>query len=398
MPNVTVPLPPTPAEVRAIAETPDPVLRNHRITLGYHRLAVGLSERLGSGGEGNWCSFAVWASRQAGGTIRGEDLRSTLERTLKVSPEILQALEGVIAAARPLGSSRTVGELQEGLVRALDLENIVERSSGAVARGNRIVFEEVGSAVAAFLSETTVAEASAGPAWSGAGSLQAGLGPPLGARYLRHALQRYDLRSTDADPRRRAQLLFRANVEIGYHEQIRIQPEIEAAVHAAVPDAERVRGRLFDLLFPGGNAWLRMRTHFWSLLGRPSPLDRAIDRVIEEVRRPVREAITRHMMRLELPGGLDLRLGRDLAGPFPESLRELVDPELRALLARIDPTPDSVAGTGVRDWSDLNQRVHYIVDLFRCHQESPGLLTPPYAPAAVDRIMAGHAPDDFTSS
>jgi len=397
MPRPTPPPPPSPEEVRAIAEEAEPVLRNHRITLGYHRLAVALAGRLGAGGEGNWCAFAVWASRQAGRTIRGEDLRGAVERTLRVSPATLRALEGVVAAARPLGSRRTVGELQQGLVRALDLDGVAERSSSAVARGNRIVFEEVGSAVAAFLSEPRVDGEPVSPVEGGNGRLQAGLAPPLGERYLLDALRRYDLRSAETDPGRRAELLFLANVEIGYHEQIRIQPEIEAAVHAGVPDADLLRRRIFALLFPAGNTWIRARTRFWSLAGRPSPLDRALERLVEEVRRPVREAITLHMMRLELPGGLDLRLGQDLAGAFPESLRELRHPELLGLLARVDPTPDSLAGTAVSDWADLGQRVHYIVDLFRSHQETQGLLMPPYAPAQGERIMAGRAPDQTTS-
>ncbi|TVP49921.1 MAG: hypothetical protein EA350_01205 [Gemmatimonadales bacterium] len=388
------PAPPTPAEVRAIADTADPVLRNHRITLGYHRLAVALSGRLGTGGEGNWCAFAVWASRQAGRTIRGEDLRLAVQRALQVSSGTLRALEGVVAAARPLGSRRTVGELRQEIVRALDLDAVAGRASGAVARGNRIVFEEVGSAVAGFLAAG--ASGGSGGVSSGmdAAGLRAGLGPPQGAHYLRHCLHRYDLRRAETGAARRAELLFLGNVEIGYHEQIRIQPEIEDAVHAALPDPDQLRQRIFALLFPGGNAWIRARTRFWALVGRPSPLDLALERLVAEVRRPVREAITLHMMRLELPGGLDLRLGRDLTGAFPETLRELTHPDLLGLLARIDPTPDSLSKTAVRDWADLGQRVHYIVDLFRCHQETPGLLTPPYAPAEAGRIMAGQSPDD----
>lgn len=376
MPLITASSPPTPAEVRAIAETSDPVLRNHRITLGYHRLAVALARRLGEGGEGNWCAFAVWASRQAGRTIRGEDLRLTVERALRVSPATLRALEEAVAAARPMGSRRTAGEIRAELVRALNLDAVAERASAAVARGNRLVFDEVGSAVAAYLAEDPAGGASIVSS-EGRNELRAGMGPPLGARYLRESLRRFDLRSNETDPGRRAELLLLANVEIGYHEQIRIQPEIEAALHAAVPDAAQLRSQILALLFPGGNAWIRVRTRFWSVVGRPSPLDRTLERLVEELRRPVREALTLHLMRLELPGGLDLRLGRELKGNFPENLRELEHPELLGLLARIDPTPDSLSGTAAKDWADLGQRVHYIVDLFRRYQETPGLLTPP---------------------
>ena len=60
--------------IRAIDRAP---LRNLHITHAYHDLAAGLAAR--TGGGANWCSFATWASRQAGKTIRGEDLLETYE-------------------------------------------------------------------------------------------------------------------------------------------------------------------------------------------------------------------------------------------------------------------------------------------------------------------------------
>lgn len=116
----------------------------------------------------------------------------------------------------------------------------------------------------------------------------------------------------------------------------------------------------------------------WSFLGRRPPLDRALDRLVENLRAHLRTLVTSHLMALELPGGRSLSLGDDIDGPFPETLAHLEHPELVELLARIDPTPDSLEGTGARDWGDLAQRVHFIVDLFRRYQETPGLLRPPY--------------------
>ena len=64
--------PPTTAEVKAIAVLADPVVRNLRITQCYHELAVAMSTLTGPGA--NWCAVATWASRQAGQSIRKEDL------------------------------------------------------------------------------------------------------------------------------------------------------------------------------------------------------------------------------------------------------------------------------------------------------------------------------------
>ena len=51
----------------------DPVLRNLLITQRYHEFAVQLRDA-GAGEDATWCAFAVWASKTAGATIRGEVL------------------------------------------------------------------------------------------------------------------------------------------------------------------------------------------------------------------------------------------------------------------------------------------------------------------------------------
>jgi hypothetical protein len=62
-------------------------------------------------------------------------------------------------------------------------------------------------------------------------------------------------------------------------------------------------------------------------------------------------------------------LGRDLAGAFPGTLQTLVNPDLVALLATLDPTPDTPEGSGAMDWANLPQRMHFIADLFRTRHE-----------------------------
>jgi hypothetical protein len=64
-----------PEDVKRIAALESPVLRNLEITHAYSLLAAEAAARSGAGA--NWCTFATWASRQAGATICGEDARST---------------------------------------------------------------------------------------------------------------------------------------------------------------------------------------------------------------------------------------------------------------------------------------------------------------------------------
>jgi hypothetical protein len=79
-------------------------------------------------------------------------------------------------------------------------------------------------------------------------------------------------------------------------------------------------------------------------------------------------------------------------GTFPESLKQVALPDLLALLARIDPTPDSPRDTGAVDWSSLNDRLHYIVDMFRCYHERVDLFEPPFSEEQVADFRAGRMP------
>src|SRR4051812_6488374 len=68
--------PPTVADVERISALSHPVLRNLCITQCYFELSAVFVERTGSGA--NWCTYATWASKQAGQTIRKEDLQRRL--------------------------------------------------------------------------------------------------------------------------------------------------------------------------------------------------------------------------------------------------------------------------------------------------------------------------------
>ena len=56
------------------------MIRNLEITECYSQLSAAFAARSGEGA--NWCTYATWASRQAGSTIRGEDLVASLQRKL----------------------------------------------------------------------------------------------------------------------------------------------------------------------------------------------------------------------------------------------------------------------------------------------------------------------------
>jgi hypothetical protein len=183
-----------------------------------------------------------------------------------------------------------------------------------------------------------------------------------------------------------------ANIEIGFHEQTRLQPEIAAAMNAALIDYKEFRLRLIKALFPQ-NGWLvRLRLFLLKVFNRPRPFDAVVDDLLAEARRLAHLIITEYMMTIGLPHDVILHLGEDLPAKFAPLLNHVTLPDLQALLARIDPTPYSTRESGAVDWSVLPDRLHYIVDLFRCYHESADLFEPPFTAEQVVALKAGRLP------
>ncbi len=96
-------------------------------------------------------------------------------------------------------------------------------------------------------------------------------------------------------------------------------------------------------------------------------------------------------MTLSLPGRV-LALGTHLAEPYPDALREPANAELIELLHRFEPAPPAPDDCGARDWSDLHQRMHYIVHLFRAFHMREDLSRPPFTPEQVESFGKGVVP------
>jgi hypothetical protein len=321
-------------EVGQIAGLPDPVIRNLQITECYSRLAAAVSER--SAGA-NWCTFATWASRQAGRTIRGEDMLGALKLELGRDAELLHPIDSFWRAVVRRGlfnRDSAFGRCVWSLHTPFDAFAL---ASDAVARGNRKVFAEIGLEFARYLA-------------SDFETFMAGLKDPE----LRQAFTHLEQGRATGD----AELIVLANLEIGLHEQSRLQPEIREALDAATAPEQSLLKRI---------------------LGRP--LQRRLTRLS-------RETITRSLMVLSLPGAT-LFLGRNLDLPLPTARNA----ELLALLARYEPAPPAADDCGARDWSVLHQRMHYIAHLFRTFHERRELATPPFTPAQVEQLRAGMVPD-----
>lgn len=380
---------PTTSDVERIAALSDPVLRNLHITACYHQLACALAERTGL--EANWCTFATWASKQAGQTIRKEDLARTLKTLLGDEKEVQEA-ERLVAIMRRIGVRLNRRNLIELMWKATDPEGAFAHSSDAVGRGNLKVFAEIGYQFARFYAaclpdtsydqaniERFTAELRPGP-------------PPEGQEYLRQAFQNYYQALFETQPKPRSELLLLANLRIGYHEQTRLQPEIVEALEAPVISPRTFTQNLLKAYYSNA-IWMANAVQvILRRLGRLVGFDAFVEDYLTVARRQAQFLVTDLMMTIELPPHLQLHLGQDLKVGFPPVLGQLSNPDLTVLLFLIDPTPNNLKDSGAKYWVDLPDRIHFIADMFRCYHTSAELFDPPFAPEQIAALQEGRLP------
>ena len=373
---------PTVAEVEQISAMTDVVLRNLRITQCYAELSSSFAGLLPGGA--NWCTFATWASRQAGRSIRAEDIALALEQRLK-KLGALNAIFTQLTQVMGLERDQIIGDIARLVLRAGGMQ----RSAAAVAEGNVKVFSEIGREFARCL-EMLEAGNDTEAAWSHfLATLRPG-DPPDGQGLLAEAFTNYRLARSAAGEARRAQHTLLANLLIGYHEQTRLQPEIQRALDEALLPHAILEQEVYLAL----SARLRILSRIWSFFSpfRESLLRKAAKVITAETVRLARMVVTDHMMSIELPGPRLLKLGHDLERPFPALLAKVDLPELERTLRRVDPTPDSTRGSGAVDWADFRERIHFIADLFRAWHDEPTLLGPPFAGDQLAALRAGRKP------
>jgi hypothetical protein len=372
-------------DVRRVAAIANPVIRNLEITHCYSCLAAAFAAR---GGEGaNWCTYATWASRQAGRTVRGEDLLEQLGRRLGEGRWLLHPLATLWRRLlrRGLFQRETrIGRLAAELHTPFDA---FERASESVARGNLKVFEEIGIEFARYLHECPPDAPVESPQFQRFVERLRPGDPPDGQRYLRQAFWRYERRRLEPDRKARAELGVLANLEIGVHEQTRLQPEIREALDAAYHTHEDLGQRALEALFPSSAGW-------WPVARRSATAVAGV--VASGAQRTAsslaREVITESLMVLSLPGRV-LALGTHLADAYPEVLREPASAELTELLRRFEPVPPAPDDCGAHEWSDFHQRMHYIVHLFCAFHLRGDLSRPPFTPEQVACFSRGVVPD-----
>ncbi|HYI96857.1 MAG TPA: hypothetical protein VEX68_25165, partial [Bryobacteraceae bacterium] len=284
-----------------------------------------------SGPGANWCTYATWASRQAGCTIRGEDL---IERLHPDTPRIWRTLlrAGVLNPVTPPG----------WIVKHVHTPfDAVEHASRSVAKGNLKVFEEIGEVFARNLEDSSFEP-----------------GPPP----LREAFAHYRQAEDETNPNTRACLMLFGNLKCGWHEQTRLQPEIAEAIKAPLQTTNALTRRFLPIL--------------------RRPLER-LTQLIQELNN---EIVTQGFMTLKLPM-TRLQLGKDIDRTIPSYFDAVEhDPFLLQFSAA------GHGGDGAENWSDLSQRMRYISRLFRCFHEDNDMFLAPLTSEQCKRLYDGRLP------
>ena len=373
-------------DVARVSQISDPLIRNLEVTQGYHEIAQAFAAQ--TGGWTNWCTLATWASKQAGQSIRAQDAEEVLKHRLSVPPRWTAPLESLNRWLLRIGTfnpNTRWGRIVRAIPGVLD---VFERTSDAVGRGNIKVYDEIGREFARFLD---LPDMPVTTATLGLNQFLDGLkpgDPPEGQEYLKRAFTHYARAAEEKDDRCRAQWVLLANIEIGFHEQTRLQPEIAEALDVPSTEVHALGKRILAVLAPGSPAWWPVFTLplAW-ILGAVGAGFALLSRKL------TRGLITEKLMSLRLPDRL-LILAEDMPMQPPPRLSTLDQSDLLTFLSPFFPEgAGSSSSCAARDWADLPQRMRYIARLFRAIQEDESLFRPPYTPEQVWQFRGGTLPD-----
>ncbi len=362
------------AEIERVTKLEQPVIRNLWITQHYSSLMGALAVVLGAE-NANWSTFATWASKTAGQSIRGEEIPPEMQRLLAEQAKIHERVSKLLKLLP--------GSLAEELDAFAVPKAVLAQVSEQIAIGNLKVFAELAPLFALFWDRfrarerRTEAELGAFTA-----ELRSGPADADGQDWLKTAFTSYFAAMHASSAKERAEFILHGNLLIGLHEQTRLQAYIAGALDAPFDE------RSYERLLAAEPDWLEryVRPAFRELLG---VLRREFQDEWERL-------ATRYLMTLTLPGGQILNLSQDVpvgASPFPPVLNPLEYAELVRLISTYDPYLDSLKGSGARNWTSIENRMAFIADLFRSRQQDSSLFSEPFSDEQLAALAAGRVPN-----
>jgi hypothetical protein len=357
-----------------VALNDNPILRNLKITQGYCALSKAMSTMTG-GANVSWCGFASWSSKTIGVSIREANMsqRGLLAITQsRIYQATLQQVVNILEDAGVIG----IGPFDNVIAQALDdgIDNLKQ--------GNAEVYGEIGALYCRLISavgnDANLDLTRLAPVIA---SLDGRPSEEGGQDLLRRAAQNYYRARFETNPSLKAQLVLLANAQIGKHEQMRLQRCLEEFLGAALEQ--------------------RMVEHAQQLCRGKAPLEIAVLPIAREAGKLAKDEwakfATGLVLHLDLPGNETLHLSFDVPPPqgkslYPPELQNLSNPDTREILQEFNSDGPKAIGTGATDWTDLTQRMHYILVLFRSRQLESILLSNAFSSAQESDLAAGRMP------
>jgi len=358
-------------KIQSIVNRENLVVRNLQVTQGYYRLSQGM-RRLVSSKNVSWCAFATHASKTAGQALRHE-----------LMPGIMKS-----AMIRMAGYDNTflffndaLGEPGPGLGMSEENHNLLaealKRVSRLISAGNGLVFAELAWPFADFVNTFSrdynyderklfiFLQKHFKP-----GPLERG-----GQHYLIEAFTAYYKARFESNAKRKAELVLQGNLLVGLHEQTRLQPHIEQSL--AVPLEMFADGPIGDDPPEPGKSGQRQKGDL------PHQL--------------VTRAATQMMMVITLPSRR-LKLSQNIVAPtgvinFPADLLVIENPRCLALVRQFEAGGnDTLTGSAAKNWASLKDRMSFVVDFFRSHQQYKRMFEAPFLDSQAETIEAGRMP------
>lgn len=365
-----------PQDLDDIARLPDPVVRNLLITQRYHDLSRALNTAIG-GPDVNWATFACWASKTAGESIRAQEVPEFVDEIVGGSQVALARAGAVEVGLRKFVSHLVFGPAQLSNLVA----QIIRDVASQIAEGNLAVYAELTPKFAEFCRQFSDPGAPAVPAVQAfIATIKPGAVERGGQELLREAFTALARAKATNDEAVRAREVFLANALIGFHEQTRLQPRIKAALDAPIEDAvvkfmtKTLRAALPDLVEQ-------------RVLDQLGP---SLTALADEVELIWERVATSQLMELALPGGKRIRLGKSLAPDYPGVLADIKgNNRLVSLMRQFDD-----GRTGTDDWANLSDRMGFIITLFRNNARNQALFSPPFSDAQQDLIEQRQLPPE----